>query len=270
LAGGGRDTLAQATGRAGPQGSPAIRPGRAPAGVPSQGFRAGTFLPSSRRALELKQEALMDFTGPLSRIDHAEHRAREAMQRFRLWAESDPFRLVTKIADDKMSVEVVLKLHQAPPVETWGFLLGESIHHLRCTLDNMTYAIAVSVGASRKSRTYFPICHTSQDWERSLAGKISVLPPKYQNAIRMVQPFESKLGTSQSGTTFLAVLNKLENHDKHRLQIRPVLPVQAIRHQVEVQLSRGSDTLESPDTEVFIPRRHSNRHCPADGCMSRR
>jgi len=88
------------------------------------------------------------------------------------------------------------------------FIIGDCIHSLRASLDNLIYLLCPTDYAE------FPICKTSNQWE-SNARKIKALPEDPAKVLYDLQPFHPKNGVDPEWNP-LWVLDRLWNDDKHR------------------------------------------------------
>ncbi len=172
------------------------------------------------------------------------------------WAQEHPFRAETKIADDRLSWSLFLRVDHQPPLDTeWNFAFGEVIHNLRSSLNNMVYDIAVWTGvtdARALRRVQFPICATRIAWQGE-KSRVECLPAEYVTAIEAIQPFQRGEAEEDLQGDLLLVLQKLDNQDKHHLQITPHIQPMGIEHDLsmEFETEEGAAASVPPYTEVF-------------------
>lgn len=157
------------------------------------------------------------------RLARAEEVARSARQVIEEYETSGKVRVVSEKEDDRVTLRLKEK---APPPPRLPLMVGEAIHHLRSSLDNLVVLIADrSAGrrltATEVSHLQFPIASTPHGFiksKRRLAGLSDV----YIRRIEEVQPYH--LLNYALGETAaipperepLAELRELSNHDKHR------------------------------------------------------
>lgn len=199
----------------------------------------------------------MDFKDQFARVDRAVLLGEGLASSMQSWAGSDSMSVEANIAPDRLSWELVLRVHKEPPLREWSFQFGESAHHLRSALDNLAVAIAEQSGVTRQTilkNIYFPICRSEADWKNS-EGKIAALPQQYRRAIEQLQPFQRpNLGQSVDDDP-LPILSSLDNHDKHRLQVKTTIPPHSMNHTptVSFETEEGAAASVPPDTEFFAP-----------------
>jgi hypothetical protein len=165
----------------------------------------------------------MDFSPQLERIQHASSRWAEFTAEIVNWTQENSFELTPEISDDQFECALVLRVQKMPNLTRWGLLFGEIVHHLRATLDNFACEIAAqSSQTSSISLTdvQFPIYRNRKDWDDSGAKKIKKLPLTCRNAIFDVQPFHLTKDGVPPEDHCLAILNILDNADKHQVHIR--------------------------------------------------
>lgn len=161
-------------------------------------------------------DRLSGFEGAQGKIVRVRYQLRDLQERFQTFGGSHPYRLVPKfelrpggekIGDYSFVVESV-----SLPKREWGVLIGEIVHNLRSALDHTIWA--ASSKPSRK--TQFPIFTSKTDWDKHKGHlMIATVPDQVRKFVIEAQPYsQTKLPASQH---VLAVLNRLSNHDKHRL-----------------------------------------------------
>lgn len=116
-------------------------------------------------------------------------------------------------------IEYILEGDLPPLPPEIGLRIGDCVHHLRATLDNLAYTIATENNAvltskERKAVT-FPICTHSADWRENVVEKhvLDVLPMGAQAAIEGLQPYHRRPDPDRHS---LAILRELSDMDKHR------------------------------------------------------
>lgn len=160
-------------------------------------------------------DGLSGFEGAIGKLTRARHQLRDLNQRFIRYAESRPYRTVERveqrpgetIADYRYIVELV-----SEPKREWGVLIGEVIHNMRSALDHTIYATAQR--PSRKNQ--FPIYTSRRGWDSQAGRMLRSVPLHVAEFVESRQPFQAS-GTERPDQHMLAILNRLSNHDKHRL-----------------------------------------------------
>jgi hypothetical protein len=95
-----------------------------------------------------------------------------------------------------------------PPPPHLKFVIGDCIHSLRASLDNLIYLLCPTDFAE------FLVCKTSDQWERQ-KWKIKDLPDKAKDWLHKLQPFQLE-GSLHPEANPLWILDRLWNDDKHR------------------------------------------------------
>lgn len=155
------------------------------------------------------------FEGAVGKIVRAKHQLRDLEARFEKTVTSQPIhlseRLVMRpgenIGDYTFVIEAV-----AGPKREWGVLIGELVHNLRSALDHAVYAAATAPNGN----TAFPVVTDTAKWEGAAAAKLHSVPQVAFEIVRKAQPFYGAGDNDPAGHP-LAILNRLWNHDKHRM-----------------------------------------------------
>lgn len=198
----------------------------------------------------------MDFTDQFNRLQRAQQQGAELAKAIQDWRVTSIEAPEAKIAEDRLSWELVLHVKDQASLGQWGLQFGEAIHNLRSTLDNLAVSIARQSGVTSRTRLrdiYFPICRSEEDWNRSGRPKIAGLPDVYLTAIEQIQPFQRLANGGSLDEDGLLVLSSLNNEDKHHLQVKPVVHQESIQHNTSIEFEdeEGASASIPPDTEVF-------------------
>jgi hypothetical protein len=136
---------------------------------------------------------------------------------------------------DKSSYDVVSKFDADRDEEIWSFrlrepvprliavLIGEILHNLRSSLDQMACAVALQHSGSSKE-TYFPFGADATIFETELARKGKKLPSDAHDMIRTLKPYKG-------GNDLLWNIHYLNRADKHI-------------HVVPINLSTSANTVK--------------------------
>lgn len=140
-------------------------------------------------------------------------RASEHIEVFRTeeaaFVAAKPFELVPVSAD--AAERYTLKITARPPTHL-RFPVGDAIHNLRATLDNLVWGLGQLCGEPPGSGIAFPVCESPEEFERR--GRRSLgnhLSRAAVDLVRSLQPFTM----TDPRRHVLWVLNKLSNQDKH-------------------------------------------------------
>jgi hypothetical protein len=141
--------------------------------------------------------------------------------------------------------DLVWKRYVAPPHEI-GLIVGDAIHNLRSALDHLTLQLALygAIGANatltakEEIGIQFPIVLTEDEFKQQLRrGRLRHVRNDARAAIEGAQPYKTLPLTP--GLAPLAILNRLDNADKHRTLVLGA-PVVRITHHLWPDDARSS------------------------------
>lgn len=124
------------------------------------------------------------------------------------------------------------------PILEWGIALGDSVHCLRSSLDQLAYSFA----QDPSKRTAYPICLTEKEWVTEAPSQYWSIIPGMLKLIDKTQPYHR----AEPKTHPLAILRTLSNFDKHRAI--PTIALVPDDPQATVNATAG---IERWDTIVF-------------------
>ena len=108
-----------------------------------------------------------------------------------------------------------------PPLGQWSLLVGEYVHNMRSTLDNLAYALSrlQQDPPAKPDAVQFPIYKSAKgfaDWGRRGTTQMSVAAA---DLIEKMQPFQRSLSLGNGSPEWdgLDLLRILSNDDKHRV-----------------------------------------------------
>lgn len=156
------------------------------------------------------------------RLDHACVRMNHLLNASNQYLASNPFHIEREFFDNHDAIPCVRFRYRvtALPPPMLGLLVGEVIHQLRATLDNLVWALGQVYPSqnckAKNEKLAFPVAESEEKFEQLLAKSeyVGILdfPTKAQSAIRDVQSFRRTLGGPD-----LSVLHRLWNADKHKV-----------------------------------------------------
>lgn len=176
----------------------------------------------------------------INRVEFAAKRGHEFSNGVRAWGDSQPVSLSGEIADDRLSYKVVLNFSQHPDLNDWNHIFGDTMHNLRSVLNNLVAEIAHAEGLSKDlvAKVQFPVALSAKQW-RDEKQRIKLLPLEVQEAIKKVQPF---IEMPQSANMHpLAILSRLSNQDKHRLELTPAIEPLKLAHNASIEFEEVPD-----------------------------
>lgn len=163
------------------------------------------------------------------KVDRAKRHLTQLEADIRAFLVSEPY-LVCRVRDPDTGHEhYKLRIRQPIP-EYFAGMVGDVIHNLRASLDNLATALAIHNGSTSKtkiSETYFPISASKASFESEVPKKLAHVSAKHVQMIRRLQPYR--------GGTLAALrdLHDLDILDKHRA----IVPVGAALKHVTINLS---------------------------------
>ncbi|HCK83672.1 MAG TPA: hypothetical protein DHW63_03890 [Hyphomonadaceae bacterium] len=102
------------------------------------------------------------------------------------------------------------------PPARFGVIAGEVIHHLRSSLDHIVWQLAVKKIGAPSPRLQFPIFTKQDGYNDALKrGALRGIGPAALAVLENLQPFKQPTPAD----TILAVVQELNNIDKHRLLV---------------------------------------------------
>ena len=122
--------------------------------------------------------------------------------------------------EDGRSVDLLVRLREQPPIEDYSFRLSEALHQARSALDGLAWELSHQHGAvpKKERELYFPALDDATKWSAA-AKRLVSMPADVLDRIEKIQPYHSLPAT----TSFISVLSRLSNQDKHRDLIIPNL-----------------------------------------------
>jgi hypothetical protein len=108
--------------------------------------------------------------------------------------------------------QVRFYIQQVPVIPNeLSFMLGDTLHNLRSTLDHLAHALVVTSGGTPNRDTSFPICVSANDFPELSRKNMPGLRKPCYDILDRIQPYKGGWGHK------LWQLNKLDIIDKHRL-----------------------------------------------------
>lgn len=162
----------------------------------------------------------------LQRVERAYEQRRDLEREMRVWAESGAY-AIGSYEDEKTGYTIfyLAEIKEIPPRVL--FLIGEIIHTLRASLDNLVYQIFLTQRtdpADEGERIEFPIFDESKKTEAQAFRPIKALGQGVIEAVRKTNP-------CKGGNPTLWAIHRLDIVDKHRRIITNTL----VHHSVFVR-----------------------------------
>jgi hypothetical protein len=145
-----------------------------------------------------------------------------------------------------------------PDKDLWGLLVGDCVHNLRSSLDNLCFALArlKQDPPPRPQRIQFPV-HVDPDQfrrDRTVADTLEQLPAAAAQHLEQWQPF--RRGDPQSiKADALNLLTYLSNQDKHRIPQVVLVSIDQGEHLAHLSFDSEKDAADfiagPPDIQLF-------------------
>jgi hypothetical protein len=108
--------------------------------------------------------------------------------------------------------QVRFYVQQVPVIpDQLAFMLGDTLHNLRSTLDHLAHALVIASGGTPNRDTSFPICVSAKDFPERSRRNMPGLRKPCHDILDRIQPYKAGWGHK------LWQLNELDVIDKHRL-----------------------------------------------------
>lgn len=159
------------------------------------------------------------FPGARLKLVRAEQHIEEVRRAVDQFVSASFFKWEKRPAPKDGWTEVVLRFTGAIPDEL-SVMVGDALHNMRSSLDNMTFALAHRNGVtsrSKLSQVYFPMGQSPAEFDAACDKLAPLIGSSASEAIKLLEVYDGGAGAS------LKQLGALSNMDKHRLLI-PALP----------------------------------------------
>lgn len=170
-------------------------------------------------ALGQSQEQLLDVR---LRLEYAHAKLQHIDTQRAAFLAREPFVVACRI--EPVSEEKVWYIDQreAAPMQL-RLMIGEFIHHVRASLDNLVWALACSnASGTPHSQTQFVVRNHPNEFVSDRSGRLRDLSPGVQDAIEKFQPYAIEVPAGEDHAVWM--LNRFWNDDKHRAPLVAAQP----------------------------------------------
>jgi len=114
---------------------------------------------------------------------------------------------------DRRTIEGILRLDSASPIEDFSFRLSEALHQFRGSFDGLAWELTHlgNVSPCKPKQVYFPMEWDATRW-KDASIRLDSMPVNLLSRVEDVQPFNQ----SRPDLDVLATLARLSNSDKHQ------------------------------------------------------
>jgi len=182
------------------------------------------------------------------------------------WTAENPVASRSELREGRMGFRLILDdFAKSPPLDDWGLLVGECIHNLRSSLDNLAFALArlQQDEPANAEIVHFPIFQdrakfneVSNNKKRRVRQSLDQMPAEAASLIERLQPFQRDKaevpGTPNSDP--LVLLQRLNNYDKHRVPSVVLVAPTEMMHSFSVEFYSEEDAKanDPPDATVWF------------------
>ncbi len=152
-----------------------------------------------------------------SRVEWAWEHIEQFIRQADSFLKTDPYCVISEIHTQPSGyvMHYFFKVNRQPPIRL-SFLIGDAIHNLRSTLDNLVWNLGQISGEPSGSQLAFPICVEENWFKMKELPRLKRLPIDAQALVDNLQPY--KRGNDPKGHE-LYILNRLWNDDKHETPV---------------------------------------------------
>lgn len=200
-----------------------------------------------------------------ARLVHAEKQAAELIPTIREWAERHPLQGTGSLLPDRLGYEIRLTSVDQTSVDQFGFPVGDCVHNLRSTLDNLAFALVKlrSDPPQAPKDIHFPLYITERDFNKNAKRMLEQVRPLVAYTLGAIQPFQRQ-GRVQNGVSEgmpkddpLVLLHRINVGDKHHVPVQVTISPSTLTFKGNVKFASSEDADRNipPDTEIMLPLR---------------
>jgi len=202
-----------------------------------------------------------DYIRPVDlKLARAKTQANELCDQIEKWRLQNPIKMKSELLEERFGYQIIVTdFEESTKLEEWGILIGEFMHNLRSSLDNLAFALArlKEDPPSHPNQISFPIFQEEVEFVKKSKSKISQqLSANAADMIEKIQPFQ-RLNPNIDGephTDPLVLLQWFNNIDKHRIPtVLLMSPTGEIQKSVTVEFYSAEDAALNvpPQVEFF-------------------
>lgn len=122
-------------------------------------------------------------------------------------------------------IDFNLRVVRDPPLDQWAALFADAVHNIRVALDQLAWELDPAPEVGQRG-TSFPILRNApKHWP---PASVARMPSQAQAIIQSLQPYQAVAaagGSEDPDQHFLAIIQDLDNSDKHRVTVVPAAPI---------------------------------------------
>lgn len=145
--------------------------------------------------------------------------------------------IIVQIQNERQQVVKVRHKWRVP--NWWGLAVGEALHHLRSSLDNLIWHVITANGVVPHIKADFLIAYEEEWFKRKAPTRLHGVPHEILAVIEQAQPYSRPDDMPLERHPFW-VLNELDIIDKHHLlHVAAVIPQNVHQRVSQAELSAG-------------------------------
>jgi hypothetical protein len=134
---------------------------------------------------------------------------------------------------------------EAPDLVHLALVYGDMLSNLRATLDYLVWQLVLESGNTPHTRNMFPCVADASTWETVASDRLRGLSDQWRNEIRVWQPFIDPHRTGRPDRDLLAVLDKVNNINKHRVLSASIVRLDAASWDADYEPGTRVETIET-------------------------
>ena len=121
-----------------------------------------------------------------------------------------------------------------PPLEQFALVYGDMLYNLRACLDYIVWQLVEVNGVTPTKFTSFPCVRDSVNWASAVGSNLMGVDPAWISEIARLQPFDPSHAGKRPEIHPLAVLDHVNNLNKHRLLPATLVTIESVSHRIEL------------------------------------
>lgn len=121
-----------------------------------------------------------------------------------------------------------------PPLEQFALIFGDMLYNLRASLDYIVWQLVEVNGATLDWRTAFPCIKNSVNWASAVGQNLRGVDPAWIREIERLQRFDPGHTGQRPEIHPLAILDHVNNLNKHRLLPATLVTASRVRHTIKL------------------------------------
>ncbi len=185
-----------------------------------------------------------DLAGVRAKLRRAEEHRLAFDSLFQQYLSTEPYSIAFEFDPETGWHTFRWQVEQEPPLEDLALIFGDILGNLRTTLDYLVWQLVLSNGTRPGRQSAFPVVKREKDWAVQGGAALKGVPDEWAELIEAMQPFQR---VDQPELHPLAILEHMNNINKHRFLPVAVLTADAFSYLINVAEVGETETFESRD-----------------------